>query len=221
MAGKPNHINVFQDHPDDFNQKLTNEFDGKSDQEIWSAFKSGSEVSLIYIYNTYFHTLYRYGSQFSKDRALIKDAIQDLFIELLRKRNKLSDTTSIKFYLFKSLKINLLTKFKRNRLHYFEDNTGFDFGVSLSFEEKLINAQLDQEKKRRINDALSKLKRKEREIIYYYYFEELDLSQISTMMQFSNPKSAQNLLYRTLKKLKNSLTILYLVVFFRFIFLPL
>lgn len=220
MAGTPNHIHLFQEHSDDFNPQLTNEFEGKSDQEIWSAFKSGSEVSLIYIYKTYFQTLYRYGSQFTKDRALIKDAIQDLFIELLKKRNKLSNTSSIKFYLFKSLKINLLTKFKRNRLHYFEDNKGFDFEVSISFEEKLINAQLDQEKKRRINEALSKLKRKEREIIYYYYFEEMDLSQISAIMQFSNQKSSQNLLYRSLKKLKNSLTILYLIVFFRFFLLP-
>lgn len=186
------------------NQKSYSEFENKPDKEIWGMFKSGSEVALIYIYNKYFKTLYNYGSQFTRDRFLIKDAIQDLFIELLNKRNKISDTNSIKYYLFKSIKINLINKFKNQKIDYKNDTSGFDFGLSVSIEEKLINAQMDNEKRRKLQSALEKLKKKQREVIYYYYFEDLDFSQIASLMHFTNAKSAQNLLYRALKKLKES-----------------
>lgn len=206
MSINSNYINKIQEQAmDQHRHKIYYEFENKTDKEIWRTFKDGSDVALIYIYNEYFQTLYRYGSQFTTDRFLIKDAIQDLFIELLKKRNKIADTTSIKFYLFKCIKINLINKFKNRKIDYRDDTSGFDFGLSISFEENLINAQLDNEKKQRIRKALEKLKRKQREIIYYYFFEDLNFTQIASLMHFSNPKSAQNLFYRALKKLKQSL----------------
>ena len=174
MSINSNYINKIQEQAmDQHRHKIYYEFENKTDKEIWRTFKDGSDVALIYIYNEYFQTLYRYGSQFTTDRFLIKDAIQDLFIELLKKRNKIADTTSIKFYLFKCIKINLINKFKNRKIDYRDDTSGFDFGLSISFEENLINAQLDNEKKQRIRKALEKLKRKQREIIYYYFFVEL------------------------------------------------
>lgn len=189
-----------------------NIFFNKTDLEIWRAFKEGNEVAFAHIYNHYFSVLYRYGSQYSRDRNFIKDSIQDLFMELLRKRTRLSDTNSIKYYLFKSLKITIISRLKRQKIDYHQQVEGFDFGISLSVEEKIINSQLDEEKKQKIANALAGLKKKQREIIYYYFFEEMDLQQISSLMSFSNPKSAQNLLYRTLHLLKESLqTIIFLL----------
>lgn len=199
-----------------FDGNKESDFVNKTDKEIWKAFKSGSEVAFIYIYRTYFNTLYRYASQFCRDRDTIKDAIQDLFIELLNKRNKLSDTTSIKFYLFKSIKINLISKFKVRKIDYYSEIKGFDFGFSMSVEEVIINQQLDEDKKKRIADALQKLRRKQREIIYYYYFENLTFPEIASLLNFSNPKSAQNLLYSALTLLKENLAITFLLL--RFIF---
>ena len=180
-------------------------FSRKPDNETWRMFKEGNELAFAYIYNTYFIILFRYGSQFSKDRNFIKDAIQDLFTELLKKRSRLSDTDSIKYYLFKSLKVTIITRLKRNRTEYYQQLDGFNFGVSLSVEEKIIDAQIDEESKQKIKSALSELKKGQREIIYYYFFEEMNLSQIASLMNFSNPKSAQNLLYRTLHLLKSIL----------------
>jgi RNA polymerase sigma factor (sigma-70 family) len=190
-------------------------FTNQSDIEIWRAFKQGNEVAFAHIYNQYFTVLYRYGSQFSRDRNFIKDAVQDLFMELLRKRTRLSDTNSIKYYLFKSLKVTIISKLKSEKIDYYEQIEGFNFGMSLSIEEKIINSQLDEEKKEHIARALAGLKKKQREIIYYYFFEEMDLLQIASLMSFSNPKSAQNLLYRTLHLLKESLQVVTLLHIYR------
>jgi RNA polymerase sigma factor (sigma-70 family) len=187
----------------------------KTDWEIWRELKSGSEVALVFIYQKYFQTLYRYGSQFTRDRPLLKDTIQDLFIELIKRRSRLSDTTSIKYYLLKSIKINLLSKLKKlKRIDYQNDLVeGFDFDISLSHEQILINHQITEEQRLRINQALQGLTRKQREIIYYFYFQNLPLSEIAPLMSFSGEKSAQNLLYRALAVLRQSMGYPLLMLF--------
>jgi len=194
-----------------------NDFAKKTDFKIWQEFKLGSEIAFIHIYNKYFNVLYRYASQFCKDRNHIKDTIQDLFIELLRKREKLSNTSSIKFYLFKSLKTAIIHKIKREKIDYRHDMEGFNFDMTISVEDKIINAQIDDEKKQQIQLGLAKMKKKQREIIYYYYFEDLEINQIAALMNFSNTKSAQNLLYRSLGILKNHLQIIFVLLQFNFI----
>jgi RNA polymerase sigma factor (sigma-70 family) len=192
-----------------FNQLNGNDsiFEGKSDIEIWREFKLGSEIAFVYIYKKYFTILYRYGSQFTKDRFLLKDTIQDLFMELVKRREKLSDTTSIKYYLLKSIKTNLISKIKTLRRIDYKENLleGFDFDISLSHEQTLINKQITEEQWLRINATIKKLKRKQREVIYYYYFQNLSLAEISSLMNFSNVKSIQNLLYRSLSAMKGHL----------------
>ena len=191
-------------------------FDQKSEKEIWAEFKSGSEAALVYIYKRFYKVLYNYASQFTQNRELIKDAIHDLFIELMRKRKKLSDTTSIKYYLFKSIKVNLIGKLKRNKKIDLKENLldGFDFGLSFSIEQVMIDRQIDEEKKLRIDLALKTLTSKQREIIYYYYFESMGLKEISGLMGFTNQKSAQNLLYKSIKTLRcKSLVISTLICF--------
>ncbi len=182
----------------------------KEDKEIWRQFKAGSEPALVHIYNCYYKSLYNYASQFTKDRNLIKDTIHDLFIELIQKRDKLSETTSIKFYLFRSIKNNLVAKIRRNSKMNLQSNLldGYDFSLSYSIEQIIINQQIDKENQVRINKALKVLTRKQREIIYYYFFEGLKMEEIADLMDFTNQKSAQNLLYKSIKSLKSKLLIL-------------
>ena len=71
---------------------------------LWRAFKSGDQAAFARMYQCYSRVLYGYGFRVTHDAALIEDCIQDLFIELWRTRENLSDTTSIKFYLFRSLR---------------------------------------------------------------------------------------------------------------------
>ncbi len=49
----------------------------QSDKTIWISFKKGDHAAFNYIYKTYFSVLFNYGRQFTADRELIKDCIQD------------------------------------------------------------------------------------------------------------------------------------------------
>jgi len=185
-------------------KSLESAFKDYSDKELWRAFKDGSEIALSFIYNTHFTALYRYGSQFTIDRNLIKDAIQDMFIELINKRKKLSDTTNIKYYLFKSLRITVIAYLRKNKKLNCYDNfeERLDFQVTLSKEQITLDLQFSNQLKVKMERALGQLTSKQREIIYYYYFEGLTLQEISSLMNFTNLKSTQNLFYRALKSLR-------------------
>ncbi len=52
------------------------------------------------MYQRHAGTPYNYGYHLVSEAALVKDAMQDLFADLWRTRRNLSDTTSIKYYLF-------------------------------------------------------------------------------------------------------------------------
>ena len=67
-----------------------------SDKELWIDFISGKNDAFEMIYLKYFHELYRYGCYFSRDEDLVKDCIQDLFINLYNYRLKLKQTDKIR-----------------------------------------------------------------------------------------------------------------------------
>jgi len=174
------------------------------DIRIWDDFRSGCESSFIYIYERHISDLYDYGCKFSADHELVKDAIQDLFIELRVNRNKLGKTGSIKFYLYKSLKRKIIRETRKwiYKMINLERSNFFDF--TFSHEHHLINKQLKEEQIDHLNNALKKLSPRQKEMVYYYFFEDLSYEQIKDLMDFSSLKATRNLLYRTIGLLKSA-----------------
>ncbi len=178
-----------------------------SDKDLWTAYQEGDETVFIAIYKSHFSALIQYGSQFTRNKELIKDCIQDLFLELSEKRKQINILRSIKFYLFKSLKHKIIAYLKKdfNVSHQDDLSHGFDFYFDFSIEHTMINRQLDDEKKDRLNRAVQKLSKRQREIIYYYYYEGLSLVEIKELMQLGQLKSAENLLYKTIGILRKQI----------------
>lgn len=187
------------------------QFANCSDLQIWQEFKRGSRAAFIYIYHQYFEGLYAYGHQFSKNTDLIKDCIHDLFVEIDQSKARLSDTTSIRLYLYKSIKRKILyTLKKRQKFVSSEDNSeAFRFNFDLPAEQKMINRQMDEERIKKLNEAVSQLTHRQREAVFYFYYEGFSFQQISELMEFQSIKATQNLLYRALKELRKILSILY------------
>lgn len=191
-------------------------YESFTDEELWGAFKKGDEQAFVFIYKKYFSALYRYGSQFTKDRDLIKDNVQDLFVVIRERRDKLADTTSIKFYLFRSLKNNIVASLKKHqRFSYCEDfSNGFDFLFTFSIEHAIVYRQLDEEKKQMLDMAIKSLTSRQREVIYYFFYEGLSYEEIKDLMNMDHLKSVQNLLYKSIAILKEQLPHGFLILLF-------
>lgn len=178
---------------------------GKADREIWSAFQNGNEGAFTFIYDHYFETLYNYGCQFTSDTGLVEDLLQDFFVDLRLKIGKNSKVSYIKAYLLKSFRRKIIRHLKKKKVLIFTD--GFaegDFKISFRPDMHFMETQFHLEQQKYLGRMLNKLAPREREAVYYFYFENLDYKSISQIMGLSSTKSARNLIYKALTSLKKN-----------------
>lgn len=206
---------TFQDVVADVENPLAN----VSDFDLWNNFKDGDEASFIFIYKQNFQPLYQYGSQFTPEAVLVEDAIQDLFIELREKREKIIIKNSIKFYLFKSLKRKVIALLEKNKKNVsLEETPGYtEFQISYSAEKRLIDSQIDKEQRQKLSESMQNLTPRQREALYYYYYEDMSYSEIQELMDFSHIQAIRNLMYRALRELKKNLTTISSLIIYTFI----
>jgi len=173
------------------------------DSEIWNEFKEGNEGAFNHIYLTYFQDLYKYGQQFTTDLNLVQDLIQDLFIYIRKNRTTLGDTRSIKFYLFKAFRRDILRFFKRNKLIYSGRVESFcNFRLESSHEVRILQRQLDSQKKDALEHAFFKLTKRQKEAIYYHFYQSMSYQEVAMIMDLRNVKSARNLIYKSIDSMK-------------------
>lgn len=188
---------------------------GTDEAYIWEKFKSGSEAAFVHIYNNYFEKLLNIGYQLTKDKSLIMDCIQDLFIDLINKRSNLGEVKCIKLYLFKSFRRRLLKyiQFTRKK-HERENDAGHEtYHIEISQEERLMNIQTDEHQKERIKKGIITLTEKEREAIYYFYYQNLSYAEMCEIFNYTQVKTVRNLVYQALKKLRLIIHTLALIPF--------
>jgi RNA polymerase sigma factor (sigma-70 family) len=172
------------------------------DSQLWDEFRTGSNSAFVEIYETYFEKLYAYGVRIVGDRMLVKDCIQEVFMDLQEFRHKIGPTNSIKFYLFKCLRRKLIHGIKKWEGRVQDLDSTINFEISASPEQLLIDQQINDLQRQKLNQALSRLSPRRKEIIYYFYFEGLSYQQIQEIMGLENVKTTRNLLYKALNFLK-------------------
>jgi RNA polymerase sigma factor (sigma-70 family) len=199
--------------------------DHTDEARIWNAFKQGSEGAYAQIYENYFFALYNYGIKIIRDKDLVKDCIQDLFINLWRTKHNLGEVTTIKPYLYKSLRHDLLRKMHQEshtRTLHPEQATHYDFEIVLSHEVALIEGQLAKEQKEFLMNELNTLTKRQKEVIFLKFYENLSYQEIATVMSIS-VDAVYNLLSLALGSLKKKMVHIslfsLLLVLLSFIFL--
>ncbi|MGW9685047.1 RNA polymerase sigma factor [Flagellimonas sp. 2504JD1-5] len=183
--------------------KITKSFEFDPSSE-WKLFCDGSESAFVKIYNHYFQMLYNLGRQFSGDQDLLKDTLQETFINIRKKRHKLHKVISVKAFLIKCYRNKIITEQKKQkknmRLNYTSNSYGFL--LTPSHESVLISRQFREDQVQLMQESLNKLTRRQREAIYYFYYNGLSYAQIKDVMGFSSVRAARNLIYRSLTELK-------------------
>jgi len=189
----------------------------QNEVQCWQEFKMGNEGAFIQIYQKYFNVLFNYGYQFIKNEDLVQDCIQDLFIELRKNRKTLADTDSIKKYLFKSLKRKIIYQIKKQETDQIRNLKANQFEIEFSIEDHIINRQIDEWRAKYIKEALAQLPQRQREAIYYYYYENMSYKEVAEIMQMSQTRSARNLIYKALCNLKINMKIEYIFSYICFV----
>ena len=110
---------------------------------------------------------------------------------------------------FKRRVIDYLNKHQKQNKKQ-EEFLLFQFPIEMSSEDIYIKNQLEEEEIITLKKALESLDVKEREAIYYFYYEKLTYEQIAIILEFSHVSSARRLIYRALGKLRKYILLLIL-----------
>ncbi|WP_162415892.1 RNA polymerase sigma factor [Cyclobacterium roseum] len=197
------HFNVLKQFPAE--RIKARSVDKIPDATLWDQFRNGSDAAFIEIYEQYFDRLFAYGMRLIGDESLTKDGIQEVFFDLKNLRKKLGPTDHIRFYLLKCLKRKLFRQrsgWEQRRADLL-DKEGF--GFELSHEQILIDQQLDTEKMEELNRAIAELSPRKKEIIYYFFYEDLSYAEIRELMGMDSDHTTRNLMYKALAFLRKTL----------------
>ena len=179
--------------------------------ELWNLFRNGDRTAYAYFIHSYSNSLFNYGYRIYADRDFVKDCVQEVFIELWNRRNSINETNSVKWYLFKSVRLRIFRDApKWNRTTPLEEE--YEFAVEFNIEHQLIIDLETQELSLRIKSVLNKLPGRQREIMYLRFYENLNFDEISAIMQI-NKQSVHNLLQKAYRNFRKDWSYLLAIYF--------
>jgi len=174
----------------------------------WAQFKNGDREAFALLYHTHILPLLAYGSRLCADRDLLKDQVQELFVELWTSRAQLAAPASVKFYLFSALRYKLIRLSKSRHLQAdvirMED---YLHGprVESSIETSIVEKERQASYIALLKEAVCQLTDRQQEVIQLRFYEGFSHDQIAELMDL-NHQSVSNLLYRALCRLKEKVS---------------
>ncbi|MEL7147283.1 MAG: sigma-70 family RNA polymerase sigma factor [Bacteroidota bacterium] len=174
-------------------------FSSSSDNENWKKFCAGDEAAFAYIYRKHVQALFNFGYQLNGDRDLTRDIIQDVFIKLRFSKSKVR-IKSIKSYLFKCFYNEWIkcAKVSQHRTNLADER----LAVTVSFEDKMVECQIGEERLAYLRKALETLTFRQRQAVTLFFYEGMGYEQIAEAMRLKNAKMARKVLYRAIDRLK-------------------
>ncbi len=148
--------------------------------------------------------MFNYGYKIIEDNDLIKDAIQDVFVTIWRRRTHLADVTSVPAYLFVALKMRLY-RLIQNELKKSEKEIDLkqeENSFILSEEEIRISDETDIRKRKILAKAINKLPPQKREVVYLFFYNGMDYDEISEIMNI-DVQTVRNYMSMAIKKIRN------------------
>lgn len=174
-------------------------------EQYWQSLKKDDGQALEQLYKLYANSLYNYGSKFTTDKDLIKECIQELFVNVWSRRAYLGVPKNVKNYLFKAFRLSL---FKKNNAIQkqisYEEIEHYSFQASLSIEEEMITGENNEMLQKRLQITLDQLTARQREAIFLKFYENLSYEEIAMVMGIS-VKGTYKVMGRAIDTLRDKL----------------
>ncbi|WP_338869184.1 sigma-70 family RNA polymerase sigma factor [Spirosoma sp. SC4-14] len=175
-----------------------------TEAQLWLRFRQGSPAAFEQLTTYFYKDLHFYGSRFTRDTDLLKDCLQDLFVDLWVYRQKVMETNYIRPYLYKALRRKIYREVLRQANQSSDETLPFDeaFHSDPAAEYNLIQTELSEYQTVRLNKLLERLSDRQREAIHLKFYAELSNEEIADILQV-NKQSVANLLHRGLSRLRD------------------
>lgn len=172
-----------------------------SDTEVLQLIRAGNKSAFNLLYNSYVELLYNYGCRFSPDKELVKDSIQDVFVELWRRKDRLPEIGSFRAYLIKSARYTIQRKIRKSLADHLKTKAMDGFQIELSSEAQIVLTETVEELNDRLRRSVNLLPSQQREVIFHIFYHRLSFDEAASVMSLSK-KSVYNLMHLGLEKLR-------------------
>ena len=178
-----------------------NPYQSMPDAVLWRQALNGDMEAYAYLYETFAPVLYNYSYRFTGDQAFTEDCIQELFLRLLERGSYLSDTDSIKFYLFRTIRRDIVRRLEardQQTLPLLERDV--DFRVEFTHSASWLESRIREERSGQLLNCLNQLPARQKEAIYLRFYDELSYEEVAQIMGISQ-LSAYKVIYKALANL--------------------
>lgn len=179
------------------------------EKDLWKQIAAGESHAYTELYNIYANVLYAYGMKIHANEEVVTEAIQLLFIKIFSRRAFLSRPNSMKAYLLISVKRLILEQLdgRQSRVVSFDDlNKGgsmenYNFDLEIDPQSMMIRGEDDKRRIDTLQQALLKLTKQQREVIYLRYYNNMSSEEVAEIIG-TNSQVVRNMTYRIIKKLR-------------------
>jgi len=178
------------------------------DRLVWKVILDGNKTGLSLLFKRYYRHLLNYGKKFVKDEDLVKDCIQDLFFNIWRNRDNLSEIEYVKSYLLISFRRRLfeLMEKQKNRMERNLTYLDHSFEEYLDIEKIIINEELSSKQKKEFKKSLENLDKRQREALFLKFYSGLSSDEVAEVMDITR-QSVYNYISKAVERIQNYLGI--------------
>lgn len=164
----------------------------------WKDLISGDENAFSVLFKLYYSQLFNFGKIYTKDKSIINDSIQELFLDFWEKREKLSSDVEVKSYIYAGFRNKLMKQINQSVIYKSFNKDEMDVFFDLSVEEMAIQRESEKNKILKINTILNQLSNRQKEVIYLRFYKGLSNEQIAEILKI-NYQSVKNYVFRSLQ----------------------
>ncbi|MCF2491607.1 RNA polymerase sigma factor [Dyadobacter sp. CY347] len=174
--------------------------DNERHQEIWQETLAGNLDAFGDLFDLLAKELISYAYKVSMDRALAKDAVQDVFIYIWQHRDSLAKEVDVRFYLYSAVKRATVLQMRAFSLNEpISENSSEN--PDDSPEAIWVKDETESLRKQRVEKSLKSLSEREREVISLKYFSNLKIREIAVVLKIKE-QTVANTLQIALSKLR-------------------
>ncbi len=178
--------------------------------QLWTRFKADDEQAFDQLVQARYRVLFNYGTRFTKDRDLIKDCLQDLFLELWNRRAVIVETPYVTIYLIKAFRNNLFRRIRRETVRPHASEETFEWETIPTEELPADNQWIDDEivvsTEQSLQQAVNQLPKRQQEVVFLKFYQGLTHEDIAQVMDIEK-QTVSNFLYRAMTQLRAMLPV--------------
>lgn len=174
-----------------------------SDQKLVELLKAGDAQAFEKLFKRYWQPLYNYGYTRLKSREAVEGLIQEIFIDLWTKRERLDIQKSFSAYIYQAFKFSLIDYIRSRQVR---EKYIYQLANYFIYSENLTEDTVNQnELSQALSAVINRMPERCAEIFRMSRIEQYSMKEIAEKLGIS-PKTVENQISKALKILRSDLS---------------